>query len=58
MERDWSELNLQRHPDRIEAVMSLVFQMENAAAQACGEPTSGPDHALFLLGRSLPGTNQ
>lgn len=58
MERDWSEANLQLHPDRIESVMSLVFQMENAAAQACGEPESGPDHSLFLLGRGLTGTNQ
>jgi tetratricopeptide (TPR) repeat protein len=58
MERDWSEPNLQRHTDRVEAVMSLVFQMENAAAQACGEPSSGPDHALLLLGRSRQGENE
>lgn len=50
--RDWSEPNLARHPDRIEAAMVLVFEMENEAAQQCGEPLSGPDRALLVVGRS------
>lgn len=58
MQQDWSESNLRRHPDRLEAVMSFVFQMEDAAAQACGEPAAGPDRDLYLLGRSYPGAGQ
>jgi tetratricopeptide (TPR) repeat protein len=52
MAREWSELNLTRHPDRIDAAMSLVFQMEDAAAQQCGEPQSGPDRALRIIEHS------
>jgi len=56
MKKDWSELNLSRHPDRSEAAMSLVFQMEGVAAQQCGEPREGPDRILRLLERGREGT--
>jgi tetratricopeptide (TPR) repeat protein len=52
MSKDWSELNLKRHPDRLDAAMSQVFDIENVAAQECGEPTNVADRALLLLGRS------
>ncbi len=48
--RDWSTWNLLRHPDSLDEDMSLVFDMENAAAEACGEP-QGEDRSLWLLGR-------
>ena len=38
-------------PDRLDAAMTYVFGVENAAAAACGEP-QGDDRALWLLGRS------
>ena len=49
--RDWSERNLQLHPERIDTAMALVFQIEDATAQRCGEPTAGPDHALRVIER-------
>lgn len=49
--REWSERNLTLHPDRIDAAMVLVFQIEDAAAQRCGEPASGPDNALRVIER-------
>jgi tetratricopeptide (TPR) repeat protein len=55
MAADWSESNLARHPDRIEAVMSLAFEMENTAAQQCGAPLPGPDRTLLMLDRSREG---
>jgi len=57
MSKDWSEANLRRHPDQVNAAMLQVFEMENIASQECGEPTSGPDKALWLLGhsRGVPG---
>jgi tetratricopeptide (TPR) repeat protein len=50
--RNWSEENLELHPDRVNEAMKLVFRMENVAAQACGEPTMGPDRILWLVGRN------
>ena len=58
MAGDWSEANLARHPDRIDAAMSLVFQMEDVAAQQCGEPQHGQDRILRMLGRSREGASQ
>jgi hypothetical protein len=58
MAGDWSEANLARHPDRIDAAMSLVFQMEDVAAQQCGEPQQGQDRILRMLGRSREGASQ
>jgi tetratricopeptide (TPR) repeat protein len=51
MKMEWSERNLRRFPDRVDAAMSLVFRMENLAAQQCGAP-QGKDYALWLLGRT------
>jgi tetratricopeptide (TPR) repeat protein len=47
----WRLRDLQRFPDRLDAAMRTVFDLENAATSACGE-TSGDDQALWLLGRS------
>ena len=58
MSKDWTEANLARHPDRIDAAMSLAFQMEDAAAQQCGEPQNGTDRILWLLDRSREGAAQ
>jgi tetratricopeptide (TPR) repeat protein len=38
---------LERRPDRLSAVMNLVFQMETATTEACGPP-SGLDEAITL----------
>jgi tetratricopeptide (TPR) repeat protein len=48
---EWSERNLRRFPDRVDAAMSLAFNLENLATQVCGAP-QGKDNALWLLGRS------
>ena len=42
---------IEKHPETIEDVMAHVFEMENAAADACGNPQDA-DRALWLLGRS------
>jgi tetratricopeptide (TPR) repeat protein len=55
MARDWSELNLARHPDRVDPAVSLAFQMEDAAAQQCGDPQQGTDRILRMLERSREG---
>lgn len=49
--RGGSSRNLLRNLGGMEEAMSLVFEMENAAADACGEP-QGEDRALWLLGQS------
>ncbi|HEY0704122.1 MAG TPA: tetratricopeptide repeat protein [Candidatus Acidoferrales bacterium] len=51
MSPDWSARDLQRFPDRLDAAMQTTFDIENAAAKTCGEPT-GDDRALWLLGHS------
>jgi tetratricopeptide (TPR) repeat protein len=51
LQQDWSPRYLRRFPDRLDAAMTYVFAVENAAAKACGEP-QGDDRALWLLGRS------
>lgn len=48
---DWNLRNLERFPERLDAAMGFVFNVENAAAGACGEPQND-DRALWLLGRS------
>ena len=42
---------IEKHPETIEDVMAHVFEMENAAADACGEPQDA-DRVLWLFGRS------
>jgi tetratricopeptide (TPR) repeat protein len=58
MKRDWSTLNLRRYPNRIEPAMSLVFQVEDAAAQQCGMPQEGADYVLMLIARNRGGAVQ
>jgi tetratricopeptide (TPR) repeat protein len=58
MKADWSAPNLESHPDRVDAAMSLVFQMEDAASQECGAPPPGSDNVLLLIGRSHGGGGQ
>jgi hypothetical protein len=48
---DGSWQNIAKHPETVDEVMGHAFEMENAAAAACGEP-EGADRALWLLGRS------
>ncbi len=54
MQKDWSARNLGSFPDRMDAAMTAVFEIENAATVACGEP-QGTDRALWLLGKSRAG---
>jgi tetratricopeptide (TPR) repeat protein len=44
----WSERNLLLHPDQNDAAMEMVFEIETAATQICGEP-SGVDLAMRLI---------
>lgn len=52
MAREWSETNLTLHPDRVDAAMAAVFEIEDASAQQCSEPQTGPDRALRMIERS------
>jgi len=52
MAREWSEANLTRYPDRIDAAMAAAFEIEDASAQQCGEPQSEPDRVLRTIERS------
>jgi tetratricopeptide (TPR) repeat protein len=54
---DWSERDLERFPERLDASMEFVFGVENAAAKSCGEP-QGDQRALWLLGRSTSVVNR
>jgi hypothetical protein len=54
---DWTARNLRKYPERIESVMSSVFEMEDAATSQCGEPQSA-DYALWLIGRSRAGNSR
>jgi tetratricopeptide (TPR) repeat protein len=53
----WGLRDLQKFPDRLEAAMQTTFDIENAAAKACGEP-QGDKRALWLLGRSRGTVNR
>jgi tetratricopeptide (TPR) repeat protein len=57
MQKDWTQRNFQRFPDRLDAAMAYVFNVENVATAACGEP-QGDDHALWLLSRSRSAVNR
>jgi tetratricopeptide (TPR) repeat protein len=46
-----SRQNIAERSETLDEVMGHAFEMENAAAAACGEP-EGADQALWLLGRS------
>lgn len=54
--RAWRELNLIRHPGQIDAAMAWVFQVESAAAQACGPSQNLADRALLLIAKSRSGS--
>jgi tetratricopeptide (TPR) repeat protein len=54
---DWTQRNLRKYLERIEPAMSAVFEMENTAADRCGEP-QGADYALWLIGRSRSGNSR
>jgi tetratricopeptide (TPR) repeat protein len=43
--------NIAKHPEAVDEIMGHAFEMETAAAAACGEP-EGADRALWLFGRS------
>ncbi|MGB7188033.1 MAG: hypothetical protein WBD21_15700, partial [Candidatus Acidiferrales bacterium] len=45
-----SDRNLARHPEELNEASNLIFAMETAASQKCGEPT-GLDEALEILGK-------
>jgi len=51
-ERNWSERNLARFPDRVDDAMTLVFRIENSAARLCGDPT-GADQAIWIIGHNM-----
>src|ERR1700735_992831 len=51
LEAEGSFQYIEKHPEIIDDVMAQVFEMENAAADACGKPQDA-DRALWLLGRS------
>jgi tetratricopeptide (TPR) repeat protein len=57
MQLDWTARYLQRFPDRLDAAMTYVFAVENAATAVCGEPQGG-DRALWLLGHSRSVVNR
>jgi tetratricopeptide (TPR) repeat protein len=50
--REWTELNFVRHPDQIDPAMTWVFDVEAAAAQACGQSKNLADRALLLIAKS------
>ena len=45
---------LSRDSEWVSNTMDLVFEIEKAASQACGEP-QGPDLALLLIAREQEG---
>ena len=53
--RAWKQLNFVRDPSQVDAAMNWVFQVENAAAQACGQPQNLMDRALLLVAKSRSG---
>jgi tetratricopeptide (TPR) repeat protein len=57
LQQDWTARYMERFPDRLDAAMTYVFVMENAAVTVCGEP-QGDDRALWLLGRSRSVVNR
>ena len=46
----WSERSMTVHSDQVGPAMELVFKIEDAAKQTCGEP-AGADAALLLIER-------
>lgn len=50
MQALWSQRNLEKFPEQLDAAMGFVFDVESTVAKACGEPR-GDERALWLLGR-------
>ena len=50
--RAWTELNFIRNPGQIDPAMKWVFDVENAAAQSCGQSQNLADRALLLIAKS------
>ena len=57
MQLNWDLRDLQKFPDRLDSAMQTAFDIENAVAQACGEP-QGDNRALWLLARSRSAVNR
>ena len=53
----WSEHSLFLHPDQNDAAMEMVFKIETAATEICGEP-AGEDAALHLIERKYRATQE
>lgn len=50
--RFWTEPNFIRNPGQIDPAMRWVFDVENAAAQSCGQSQNLADRALLLIAKS------
>jgi tetratricopeptide (TPR) repeat protein len=57
MALSWGLRDLQKFPDRLDAAMQTMFDIENAATKTCAEP-QGDNRALWLLGRSRNTVNR
>lgn len=57
LEARLADRDLARHPERLDAAVNIIFQMESTATQKCGEPT-GLDEALEILGRNRQNVTQ
>jgi tetratricopeptide (TPR) repeat protein len=51
MRMDWTAVNLEKHPSRMEPAMNWVFDAEKLTALVCGTPKD-QNYALWLLARS------
>lgn len=52
-----SDRDLARHPERLDAAINIIFELEATATQKCGEPT-GLDEALEILGKNRQNVGQ
>jgi hypothetical protein len=57
MKADLRRLRAPGEDDLPDAIMDLVFQIEQQTANDCGEP-QGADQALLLLARNREGADQ
>jgi tetratricopeptide (TPR) repeat protein len=46
-----SDRDLDRHPERMDEAINMIFELEGTATQKCGEP-AGLDEALEILGKN------
>lgn len=52
-----SDRDLARHPERLDAAVNMIFELEATATRKCGEPT-GLDEALEILDRNRQNVTQ